>query len=127
VQVQTLDVWGNATCPNDMLPFDVALQCSATDPDSSTFPVDDRRVALCQPLAAAWCAGSPAAATCLLAPFLEHITVCEHDCIAQHGTINNRACDPNMLSVLQKVNQHVFSADADFICWAAGVLPQSVA
>jgi hypothetical protein len=42
VQVQTLDVWGNATCPNDMLPFEVALQCAGTDPGSSTFQVDDR-------------------------------------------------------------------------------------
>lgn len=40
-----MDVWGNATCPNDVLPFEVALQSAATDPDSSTFAVDDRWVA----------------------------------------------------------------------------------
>jgi hypothetical protein len=42
VQVQALDVWGNATCPNDMLSFEVALQCAGTEPGDSTFQVDDR-------------------------------------------------------------------------------------
>lgn len=42
VQVQTLDVWGNATCPSDVVPFEVALHCGAIDPTDSTFAVDDR-------------------------------------------------------------------------------------
>lgn len=42
LQLQALDVWGNPTCPNDLLPFEVMLQCAATDPGSGTFQVDDR-------------------------------------------------------------------------------------
>ncbi|KAF8056436.1 SMCHD1 [Scenedesmus sp. PABB004] len=45
-KVQTLDVWGNATCPSDELPFEVALQCDAADPAACSFGVDDRGVAV---------------------------------------------------------------------------------
>lgn len=42
VQVQVLDAWGNATCPQDALAFEVKVQCRAAEPDVSSFPVDDR-------------------------------------------------------------------------------------
>lgn len=41
-QVQVLDAWGNATCPQDFLPFEVKVQSEAAEPDLSTYPVDDR-------------------------------------------------------------------------------------
>jgi hypothetical protein len=42
LQVQVLDAWGNATCPNDMLPFEVHMQCVAAEPTVSSFTVDER-------------------------------------------------------------------------------------
>jgi hypothetical protein len=44
VQVQVLDAWGNATCAQDALPFEVKVHCEAAEPDASSFPVDDRWV-----------------------------------------------------------------------------------
>jgi hypothetical protein len=49
VQVQALDAWGNATCPQDALPFEIRVQSEAADPDAASFAVDDRWVVECHP------------------------------------------------------------------------------
>jgi hypothetical protein len=72
LQVQALDTWGNATCPQDALPFEIRVQSEAADPDATSFAVDDRWVVECYPGGA-----------------LEGLSA--SNCLVTHKTVTDRA------------------------------------
>jgi len=51
-KVQVLDFWGNPTSESEDLPYVVAMECSAVQPASATFPIDCRGVAVISGLSA---------------------------------------------------------------------------